>query len=566
MILDRFVPAAVLVSREYAALYFWGPIENYLARPRGKPTLNLLPQLREGLRSQVRSAVRQALSTHGEVVIDDARVRRRQGYVPVKITVMPATADCDGMLLIFEDQPVPRKAAEEMPENANVRALEQELGATKEELQGALKAIEADAQEMTSTHEELLSGNEELQSANEELESSKEELQSLNEELNTVNQQLQNKVAELEQSKLDLQELINSSEIASLYLDQKLRIRWSTPAMASLFHLLPADAGRAVTDLGSPINDGTLEAQARAVMRKGTPDEHELSAADGHYYLRRIIPYLRRKQADGVVITYTDITASRQRGLAAAQQQQRDNQMLERQVRERTEQLREMAFALTDVEERERRQLAQDLHDDLMQLISVAQIKLRSRPPDPEIRDIDELLEKANRSMHSLAFQLSPAVLYELGLVPAIEWLADEMHRLYGLQVIVHGSGLRPPLEERVRTTLFRAVRELLINVAKHARVNVAVVKIDIGNSNNGTDRRALLIEVNDGGVGFDTTNITGRLGKGGFGLVSVRERLEMIGGTVTISSVPGDGTLVKLTVPLSPPVKAAGKKAKDGP
>ena len=92
------------------------------------------------------------------------------------------------------------------------------------------------------------------------------------------------------------------------------------------------------------------------------------------------------------------------------------------------------------------------------------------------------------------------------------------------------------------------------------------MVKIDIGNSNNGTDRRALLIEVNDGGVGFDTTNITSRLGKGGFGLVSVRERLEMIGGTVTISSVPGDGTLVKLTVPLSPPVKAAGKKAKDGP
>lgn len=214
--------------------------------------------------------------------------------------------------------------------------------------------------------------------------------------------------------------------------------------------------------------------------------------------------------------------------------------------------LQAMSFELAMAEERERRKLAQDLHDDLGQLVAVVGIKLSTLIRDAgdgaraqALREIAELLVRANKLIHSLAFQLSPPVLDDLGLVPAMHWLAGEMQALYGLEVRIHDDGLPKSLDRRGNAILFRAVRELLINVARHA--NVARAELGMRHASND-----LLVEVSDAGRGFDPEAMAKALYSSGFGLLSIQERMDQLGGTMMVAAKPGHGTSVTLTLPLS--------------
>jgi signal transduction histidine kinase len=162
---------------------------------------------------------------------------------------------------------------------------------------------------------------------------------------------------------------------------------------------------------------------------------------------------------------------------------------------------------------------------------------------------VNALVERAARSARALMYRISPPVLFDLGLTPALEWLADDMYRTYGLKVQLHECGSIPrlPLDDTVRAVLFRCVRELLTNVAKHAKVSAAEIAIF-------RDENTLSVSVSDGGVGFDPKLV----GKPGvterFGLVSVRERIGFVGGQLMIDALPGDGTVATLTVLLTRP------------
>lgn len=155
------------------------------------------------------------------------------------------------------------------------------------------------------------------------------------------------------------------------------------------------------------------------------------------------------------------------------------------------------------------------------------------------------VVDQANRKLRSMAFQLNPPLLHDLGLVAALEWIADEMHQMYRLDVSIMSDGTASKLEQAVSATLFRAVRELLINVAKHARVEKAVVGIDHGQGDT------LRVTVSDAGAGFEPDAVRSAGGSAGCGLISVRERLGFLSGKVPIRSNPGDGTSVILEVPL---------------
>jgi signal transduction histidine kinase len=214
------------------------------------------------------------------------------------------------------------------------------------------------------------------------------------------------------------------------------------------------------------------------------------------------------------------------------------------------------AFELTRAEESERQAIARDLHDDLGQLLSVAKLKLvklrdgvLQADRDRVVEEVSDLIGRAESSVRSLAFQLSPAVLYELGLVPALQWLAEDVKKTYGLSVELSDDGQFKPLSQSSRAVVFRAIRELLINVVKHAGVSTAYV---------GTHRvdGHLEVEVSDDGNGFTPSQIAARA-HSGFGLTSVRERMSFIGGGAEISSMPGDGTQVRLTAPLQTPEQA---------
>jgi len=216
----------------------------------------------------------------------------------------------------------------------------------------------------------------------------------------------------------------------------------------------------------------------------------------------------------------------------------------------RAEQLRAMASELTLAEQRERRRLAQVLHDHLQQLLVAAKIKigiLRRRRGDAELGQsllqIDELLSESIRSSRSLTVDLSPPILYDAGLRPAFEWLARQMRDKYGLVVELTTSGELPPLGEDTRILVFQAVRELLFNVVKHAGVPRALLSLEV-------NADGVQVVVADAGVGFDPATLNAEPSMGGLGLFSVRERLEVLGGRLVIDTSPGQGTRAVVCVP----------------
>ncbi|MFA7268152.1 MAG: histidine kinase [Sterolibacterium sp.] len=237
---------------------------------------------------------------------------------------------------------------------------------------------------------------------------------------------------------------------------------------------------------------------------------------------------------------------------------------LERQVRERTTQLRALTMELSATEERERKTIAHELHDGLCQTLAVAKLKLSTLTLQHEdgaridelkqqVKEIESLIDASDKTVRSLSLQLSPAALHEFGLMPALEWLADEIQRTYGLHVNVSNNGVDIHLDEALRIPIFRAARELLINVAKHARVDEAELAVTVKNN-------TLILIVTDAGIGFAERDGSAPSPKGGFGLFSVRERIGFIGGDVQIDSSPGDGAMVVLTVPLRTQNEGAGQ------
>lgn len=554
LLLERFSPAAVLINARFEALYYTGPTENFLQMPRGAPTYNLLQQIRDGLRSRLRSAIREAMACNSSIVVDNARVWRGNSFAPVKFSVLPVGSNGVGdplLLVVFEEiAGIPSPLG---GESRQVRQLEDELQATREDLQNAIEQLETSNEDLKISNEEIISINEELHSINAELENSKEDLQSLNEELKLVNRQLQAKLGELEASNADIRNLLASSEIATLCVDRDRCIKWFSPGMGALCNIMESDIGRSLTDLAPSSFGEALDADIGAVLEKQVATQRELQSPNGHWYLRRSLPYRsENERIDGVIINYTNISEAREQAERVADAQHGTARALEERVRLRTAQLRTLMAELGLIEERERRSLAQDLHDGLGQLLSIVKIKLTSLEYSERrgalkkpLKEIEDLVDQSNRSVRSLMQQLSPSVLEALGLVPALEWLAEEMERCYGLSVRIDVEGPPPALKEPARTTIFRVLRELLINVAKHAGTNLAQV-----NCQQGSDG-GITLSVTDQGKGFDYEKaLNGSRVESGFGLVSARERIEFIGGEMNVDTQPGYGATVSISFP----------------
>jgi len=223
------------------------------------------------------------------------------------------------------------------------------------------------------------------------------------------------------------------------------------------------------------------------------------------------------------------------------------NEISERKTAQ--EKLRYLAKELTLAEERLRRRIATDVHDHIGQNLAISKIKLeslRETTSSPELtaslEEICQLIAQIIESSRSLTFELSPPVLYELGFEAAVEWLVRHARQKHGLSTDFKSDGRPKPLSDDIRVLLFQAVRELLVNVAKHAQARNATVSTrKVGNQ--------IQVTVEDDGVGFDTSKISSRDYKtSGFGLLSIRERLRSIGGRFEIDSKPGRGTRVTLT------------------
>ena len=316
LLLDAYAPASVLINRKYECLYYLGATDRYLRVASGEPSRDLLAMAREGLRHKLRAAVLQAIEEHKRAIVSGGRVKVGGNSVSVSVAVQPVQSDGEELLLVSfldepksEPTPVRSAAPANMVEVSRIEELEHELDLTRKELQSAVRDLEISNEEQKAINEEALSVNEEFLSTNEELTTSKEELQSLNEELTALNSQLQETLERQRSTSNDLQNILYSSDVATLFLDRDLNIRFFTPAAKSLFRIIASDIGRPLADLTSLAADRDLLADAQRVLTSLAPLRHEIEAQDGAWYNRRILPYRTDdNRIEGVVITFADVS------------------------------------------------------------------------------------------------------------------------------------------------------------------------------------------------------------------------------------------------------------------
>lgn len=320
LLLGRFAPVAVLVNDSGDILYISGRTGPYLEPAAGKANWNVFVMAREGLSFELTKAFQQARRQSEPVTVRQLSVSTNAGPHRLDLTVeiLAEPAELRGLAMIVftpNAEPIAQgKSRTKKPgrQNAQVTELEQQLQRAREEVQSIREVMQTSQEEFKSMNEELQSTNEELQSTNEELTTSKEEMQSLNEELQTVNTELQIKVDELNATSDDMKNLLNSTQIATVFLDSTLRVRRFTEQATKLFNFIPSDIGRPVTDLTSDLIYKELVNDAREVVRSLVTVEKNLSTHDGRWVAMRLMPYRTMDdRINGVVITFTDISVAK---------------------------------------------------------------------------------------------------------------------------------------------------------------------------------------------------------------------------------------------------------------
>ncbi len=310
--LDNYAPIFAVIDAKYRLVYVRGRTGRYLEMASGQPSLSILEMAREGLRTELGSAIYRAASEKRKIVHEGVRVRNNGGFETINLTVAPL--DQPGippghLIVVFQEAAATgTKVRVSEKSRKHVAALEEDLKLTRENLQTTIEELEASSEELRSANEELQSNNEELQSTNEELDTSREELQSLNEEMLTVNAELSAKNELLVKANDDLKNLLNRTDIAIVFLDKELNIRSFTPATSDVFNIRDIDAGRPLDEITSRLAYGGVVGDAREVLRTLLPKEVEVQRKDKHWYTMRILPYLTGQNAvSGLVMSFLDI-------------------------------------------------------------------------------------------------------------------------------------------------------------------------------------------------------------------------------------------------------------------
>ncbi|MBY5161357.1 chemotaxis protein CheB [Salsipaludibacter albus] len=318
-VVERHAPPSLLVAADDRIVHLSERAGRYLLHPGGSPTSNVVNLVRPELRAELRSALHDARRDTTPVQTPARLVAFNGDSGWVRLDVRAAVEPgLEGFVLVLfmdvpgADEPTTGTTRND-GEDAELQLLRSEVEVSKRRLQSLVEQYETSQQELRASNEELQSSNEELRSTLEELETGREELQSVNEELQTVNEENRHKVEELSQLSSDLKNLFRATDIATLFLDRRLRILRYTPRVADLFSVRPADRGRPVTDLAHQLDYPDLSADAEAVLGSLVPVEREIPDVSGRWYLTRVSPYRSNDdRIEGVVVTFVDISGRRQ--------------------------------------------------------------------------------------------------------------------------------------------------------------------------------------------------------------------------------------------------------------
>jgi len=562
-VLADYAPTALLIDAKRHVVYSLGKTQRYLRLAPGYANLDILAMAPTALRTKLKLAIDKARHSGEKVRTRRARTSFEGAEIAFSIEVDPlGAADPELMLLCFIEEPphhaancradaAPLSAGAGTSELARITELEAELAAAQAELQTAILGQETATQEQKAINEEALSVNEEFQSTNEELLTSKEELQSLNEELTALNSQLQETLDRQRLTSDDLQNVLYSTNVATLFLDAALKIRFFTPAIKALFSVIPGDIGRPIADLRSIAIDGALIDDAQRVLSEKALIERELAAPGDIWFLRRVFPYLTHNgDVEGVVITFADITQHKMvdAALEAAKlAAERATIAKSRFLAAASHDLRQPLQSLTLMQEL----LAQTVEGDKpKKLVERVGVTLRAMSGM-----LNALLDINQIEAGTLQPQRSVFALSEI-----FQRLADE----YDYIAKARGLRLRVMPTSAMVVSDPQLLEQMLRNILGNAKKYTDHGTVLVGCRRRGPN---ICIEVWDTGIGipqdqlgaifeeFHQVDNTARQLSRGLGLgLSIVQRLGiLLGHAVDVASVPGKGSVFRIIVPLSP-------------
>jgi two-component system CheB/CheR fusion protein len=573
-VLDQHSAASVIVDNSYEILHLSDHAGRFLRFGSGEPSHNLLKVIYPELRIELRRVLLQAGQQGKSIESARIKIERPEGLRYVRITARPVKnedEEANNYILVLFD------AVEEISSEANalsqtatgplVGLLEDELQKTKDHQRATIEQYETQAEELRASNEELQAINEELRSATEELETGKEELQSVNEEIQTVNAELKQKIDELAITNSDLQNLIISTDLATIFVDRNLSIKFYTPRAREIFNLIQFDVGRSLADITHKLDYEGMLADVERVLDESSKAEREVRSSDGRWYVAQLIPYkLLGDRTDGVILTFTDFTKRKlaeDEALSARtklEQQALDlketNAELEMEVseRQRVELERgKLLRRLVLAQEEERSRIAREMHDQFGQL-TVLSLKLEALKKDcadnthlcEQVEMAQAIAQQLDAEVDNLIWEMRPTALDDLGLEEALKSYIQRWSVHLGIQVEFHATAIDPDrLTLEIETVLYRIAQEALNNVAKHAQASTVAIVLE-------RRRGQVSLIIEDDGVGFDFQEVRGESDIG-LGLIGMRERATLLGGTIEIETQPTRGTTVVVRIPLRP-------------
>jgi two-component system, chemotaxis family, CheB/CheR fusion protein len=468
---ERYAPAYVVVDRDFEVLHFSGRTRGYLEPATGAASLNLVNLVHRDLRLDLRSVLHRSAEEMQRIESPLVPVRDNGHSTLVKLVAEPLVEGTDlaALMILFQEAgPLPPAAVAGLGGSTgeHVERLEAELRLTKERLQATIEELESTNEELKSSNEEYQSINEELQSANEELETSKEELQSVNEELQTVNAELGHRVSELARANSDLKNLLESTQIATIFLDNELRVRSFTPAATDVFHLLDTDVGRPIEHLGSQVSYPELGEDVRKVLTKLGTVEREVTSRGGGHYIARVHPY---RSVDnfiaGAVLTFLDITGTVRAEAALRQSEAR------------------LRLLLAELQHRVRNTLAM--------------VKSMTRRTAESSHSVEDMSARLGGRLDAFARVQSAVTRAPDAGIDLDRLITDELaaHAIKDGQLAVQGPEVE--LSPKSAESLALAIHELATNAIKHGALASARGTIDVSWSvmeENGSDERLQLL------------------------------------------------------------------------
>ncbi len=556
--LEAYAPPSLVVNERLEVVHLSGRAGRYLNLAEGEPSHNLVDLTRGDLRMELRAALHRAFQL-GIPTVRDVRFDGDGGRV-VSLQVHPSAVG-EGAerfaLVVFEEQARIEAEVEEVEEpdgavpGRGVARLEEELRRAKDRLESVSAAGDRTVEELQSANEELRSINEEQKAASEELETSREEIQSINEELITVNQEHQATIEELKRTNADLQNLIESTEIGTIFVDRAMRIRRYTPAAGALFNFVATDRGRPLAHITHRLDYAGLVGDVESVLASLERVEREVSSAAGGWYAVRISPYRSPEGGiDGAVLTFFDVTARKRM----------EEELREAKAAAESANLAKGTFLAT---------LSHEFRTPLTGMLIYADLLSRHGPLTPVQQRHIELIRSGGWHLASMIEEIVAFAKLDEGR-ESVRWertdareTARQAHALVHPLAEAKGLAFALDLPDRAveLATDGAKLRQVLVNLCGNAVKYTGRGEIRLGLREDG---ECVVFEVGDTGIGiapehqariFDRFwRVDGAAADGaggmGIGLAAAREFSRLLGGEVEVESEPGRGSTFRVRLP----------------